>query len=200
MRVALVHGFNVRDPAKTIGRLEPVFEREGVQAHLFRYGWLGLLGVRTFSDNLAEAFRCFCQGLADDGEPVVVVAHSHGCALTHRTSWLMDEFGDDPPAFSRAVYLSPALNRNVVFAPVPLLQRVDVFHTRNDMAVRASRLLVGHEWGDMGAVGYRGDDARVHNVDGTACIDGHSSWFTDAGLEFLRQRLVLPLVREYGRT
>lgn len=198
MRVVLVHGFNVRDPMLSVGKLAAVFEQEGVHAHLFRYGWLGLLGVRTFNDNLAEAFRCFCEGMAEPGEPVVVIAHSNGATLAHRTAWLVDERADDPAPFTHMVYLSPALDRDAPLAPQ--VKQCDVFHTKHDWAVRASSLLIGHPWGSMGAMGAYAEGTRYRNVDGTKAANGHSAWFQPSGLAFLRERLVRPLIAQYGRT
>lgn len=197
MKVALVHGFNVRDPRKTIGKLEEVFEQEGIKAYLFHYGWLGLIGVRVGSDNLADAFLSFCEALTDDGQPLVVVGHSNGCALIQRAAWRVDEYGFRQPPFTRAAFLSPALDRDSVLSPA--MERVDVFHTKNDWAVRLGRMLLFHQWGDMGACGYKGSDRRYINQDGTHAAASHSGWFTEAGLHFLRYKLVKPLAASFER-
>lgn len=201
MRVVLVHGFNVRDPAKTVGKLAAMFIAQGVRADhvkLFRYGWLGLLGVKFGNDNLAETLRCLLLEVADRGEPVIVIGHSNGCALIHRTAWLMDDRSDGHGIIERAVYLSPALRRDA--PPSPAVKQTDVFFTRNDWAVRASRLWPS-EWGDMGARGPVDDyNGRYRKVDGTVVIQGHSDYFSDNSRNFMLERHVRPLVAQYGRT
>lgn len=196
MRVVLVHGFNVRDPQKTIGKLGSLFEAEGVHAYLFRYGWLGLLGVQWGNDNLAETLRCFCMAIAESGEPVVVIGHSNGCALIHRTAWLMNQYKDMRPAFTHAVYLSPALSRDAELAPP--IRRCDVHYTGNDWAVRASRLWPS-DWGDMGARGPSHDaDGRYRAIAHTDDVKGHSDYFSDRASSHVRETIVLPLVHDYA--
>lgn len=200
MRIVLVHGFNVRDPAKTIGKLAALYVAEGVPADhvkLFRYGWLGLLGVKFGNDNLAEALRCLLLEVADRGEPVIVVAHSNGAALVHRAAWLMDEWGDPHGVIERAVYLSPALDRDA--QPSPAVKAYDVFYTANDWAVRFSRLWPS-EWGDMGARGPSDDyGGKYRKVNGSCVIQSHSGYFAETSQNFMLERHVRPLVAQYGR-
>lgn len=198
MNVVIVPGIRVSDPMRTIGKVGPLLAEHGIKSHVFYYGRVPWFDTRFGNEKYAEALRSHCLALRAYGEPLVVIAHSNGCALAHRAAWLFDEHDDDPPGFEHVVYLSPALDRSVL--PAPAIKRCDVFHTRHDWAVRASRLLFGHVWGDQGALGFCGDDRRVHNVDGTAYVDGHSAWFDVLGLEFLRERLVRPLLEMYGRT
>ena len=59
---------------------------------------------------------------------------------------------------------------------------VHVYHNAGDMLVEFSKLVPFHPWGDMGNVGYVGDDARVTNFDqantaGLPVLNGHSDIF-----------------------
>lgn len=177
MIYVLVHGFNTN--ADWIDDLRNQFASLDHRFAAFRYGKIGLLGVRSANPNLAEALSSFVQAIAT--EPLTLVGHSNGCALINRALQSIP-WGDVP----RIVYLSPALEHDATPPDGP--DRIDVCHTRKDDAVWWARFLLWHEWGDMGRRGYSGSDPRVHNHDFTGVIKGHSEWFTDCG--WLAQTIV----------
>ena len=168
MRIALVHGFNVKDGGKrTVDMLAPTLEDRGhdVDKDTMDYGYHNLIKVR-FNNRDAIARIAGALEQAD-----AVVTHSNGgnyvMQAVRRTS---------SPII--IIHVSPALNRKIDVPP--MVTHMRVMYSRHDMAVRCSRrfLWFGHPWGAMGAYGYKGQDSRVINEDHTAKINGHSDWFT----------------------
>lgn len=169
MIYVFVHGFNTDCP--WVDNLRNQFASLGRDFAVFRYGNLGLLGVRAANPNIADALASCVQAWALFG-PVTLVGHSNGCALIQRALPSLPQ-GD----VRRVVYLSPAIEHDALLPQGP--GRFDVCHTRKDDAVWWARWLLWHEWGDMGRRGYTGKDARVRNHDYTGVIGGHSDWFRD---------------------
>ena len=166
MRVFLCHGFNTTGPW-----LEPVSDALsdfGYQVIPFRYltNRMGILRDLLSNRRATRDAALDLAMLARPGD--VVVGHSNGAQLIHMA---LDEYGAQ---FMRAIYLSPALDRNL--APdSPCL--IDVFHTRHDWTVKLARWIPGSLWGDMGAVGYKGNRPGVRNFDMTDHVRTHSGWF-----------------------
>lgn len=89
-----------------------------------------------------------------------LLAHSNGCALSLRAL-------RDGANFRRMVWVNPALDRDwalVPFPKAPQLEAVFVLYSEYDLAVKMGRLLVGTEWGDMGAVGPKFPDVRFYGI------------------------------------
>jgi hypothetical protein len=186
-RALLVHGFNVADGGVgTVGTIEPAVKTAGFTIGRFPYGKLGVLGVRFFNDNLAQALAWCIM----DGEFEVVIGHSNGCALIHQALWHAEEFGCKGV---RAVYISPALDRDAPLSPC--VTRADVLTTVHDKAVRLAALLPFHAWGSMGAKGPAGYEQRyIHHP----CpeVKGHSAWFKPPALDGITRPLVERILRE----
>ena len=164
--IFLLHGFNVSDGgASTVGRLLPVLPN----ARIWPYGWLGLFGVRLFNGRIAKM-------LAASLTPgCVVVGHSNAAAIMHRVLQL-----DSCPTIERLVLIRPALDSVVEFGDK--VERVDVFHHHGDAPVSMSRFIPCHEWGNMGAIGYDGDESHVFNHDSAKLFGeyaGHHSAFAN---------------------
>ena len=175
-RAILVHGFNVRDHGvNTVGMLRQTLGLLGYASHVFRYGWLGVIGVYVWNDN---ASRLLADIIADSGA-TLLVGHSNGCALIHRAMWLLSDEGYQPPQPLNALYISPALDRDAVVSPVA--HRVGVLYTPHDWAVRVSRYLPGVEWGDMGARGPLPGAAKY--LPKRIRVPGHSAWFRERFFE-----------------
>mgnify|MGYP000231563429 CR=1 FL=1 len=177
--VLLVHGFNVSDPERTIGGMAPHLRDRGHDVHTFCYGHAGFIDVRFANENLSYAIASqvrSIKALKPELE-VVLVGHSNGAALIHRAAELQGT-----PLFTRCVYVSPALDNKAELPP--LLTRCDVMHTQKDTAVSFGSLMLFHKWGNMGKVGYRGDDPRYHNIDCSKQVTGHSEWFRPETLGF----------------
>jgi len=171
-RAWLVHGYNIKDDgASTIDRLRPHLQAVGFAVMDIDYGWRGLLGVRLHNDKTAQQIA----RLAQPGD--VGFGHSNGCAILHQASQL-------GAGLSGLVYVNPALNKNAV--PGPKTDWCHVWHTKHDWTVQWAKFLPFHTWGNMGRVGFRGQDVRVCNFDMSASVSGHSHVFRD------------PVLREFG--
>jgi len=173
----LLHGFNVKDGgASTIGRLLPLLPN----ARIWSYGWLGLMGVRFFNGRIAGMLA------ASLTEGCVVIAHSNAAAIVQRALQL-----DGCPQVERLVLIRPALDADTEFGDK--VDRVDVFHHADDVPVSVSRFIPCHEWGDMGAVGYEGDELHVVNHDSAVLFGeyaGHHSAFANESFGAFAKYLV----------
>lgn len=178
-RVVLVHGFNVRDGgAATIDRLANGLLRRGHQVDTDQadYGWHDLVKVR-FRILHRDAINRIAAALVDAD---VVVTHSNGRNYAQKAVELAAEYFPDKSW--RFVSISGARDNQ---APIhPNVSRLDVFHSRNDRAVSISRWLIGHRWGNEGAVGYQGKDPRARNHDYTHRVCGHSTWFQGVNADY----------------
>ncbi len=147
----LVHGFNVRDDGKgTTDCLGTTLKRNSFNPVQFDYGWIGLLGARVFSHNIAKILASISQ------EDDIAIGHSNGCNIINQAL----NYG---AKFKRVLYISPALDKRTVLHPN--VERVIVLHTRKDWIVQLAALLPFHPWGNMGRVGYQGTDKRYENID-----------------------------------
>lgn len=192
-RIILVHGFNVRDPEKSVGRLRQMLEFAGFRVDLFQYGWTELFGARFETDNFADTLLSALNMLQDD-EIIIPIGHSNGCNLVNQAAMRMERY--KRLLFTHAVYLNPALDRDTPMAPN--MRKVDVFFNKGDAATTWARWLPANPWGDMGARGYVGSDSRYVNHNCWPTVSGHSALFTDAGLEYLLHALVYPLADQYA--
>lgn len=162
--IVLAHGFNVKDGGKeTIDKLLPYLKNHTVlQAD---YGFFGLFGVRFFNKNIASVVA----GMTPYG--AIGIGHSNG-------SDILLEACRAGANFSRLILINPALDRDTEF-PDGMLARIDVLHNKDDRVVDTARLFLFHPWGDMGRVGYTGNDKRVRNHETKALFNasGHSDVF-----------------------
>ena len=160
----LLHGFNISNKGRTTtDKLRPYLERIGLRVREMDYGWLGLLGVRLMNGRLAKRLA------AHIAPGDIGVGHSNGCAILARAA-------DMGAAFSGLVFLNPALDADRDIAPA--VQWIHVYYNKGDEATRLSAFLLAHQWGDMGLVGYCGDDPRVRNYDCSMSLSGHSAIFS----------------------
>ena len=174
----VIHGFNVRDPGLSVGRLADHLDNPV----MFNYGWFGLISV--IKRNAVEAKRLAV--LLKDNPGSSVYAHSNGCAI----AVLAASMG---APIKNLVAINPALKVDTYFPAS--IKRVLVVHTNNDVPTKAARifdkipfieLLVPNAWGAMGAYGseYAGIDERVINLDLTKNLRGHSDFFSVTHLAF----------------
>ncbi len=168
MHVYLVHGFNVRDGGRaSVDVFAPLLEHAGMTVHSPDYGWIGLLGVRLFNDNLASI-------LAGCLEPASgIIAHSNGADLVRRISFM------DVPKF-KAVLINPALDVDTKFGDA--LESALVLYNRKDWPVWFAQWLLFSPWGAMGRYGYLGNDRRITNLDCYPLARGHSGVFKRPGI------------------
>ncbi len=169
--VLLVHGFNVADGGRaTTDLLRGPFEAAGCRVYECDYGWRGLAGVRLSRTRITRDIAY----LAWKHKIDVVVGHSNGCHYARWASWEYDNF-------PFTVWINPALDRACSIPTT--LRGVHVWYSRHDEAVRWAARIPGSTWGDMGRVGYAGDDSRVESYDIEALFRapdlriGHSDFF-----------------------
>lgn len=146
----LIHGFNDRKSgADNVDKLGPFLERAGFEVAQFDYGWRGLFGVRFFNQGLAEdlARRVRSNDIA--------VAYSNGADIALKACMLS-------APFKHLTLINPALDRDSS-PPYGSVRTVNVWHSPSELPTRLARWLPFHPWGDMGAKGYKGADARVRN-------------------------------------
>ena len=170
--IFLLHGFNVSDGGmSTVGKLLPFLPNSRV----FPYGWLGVIGVYLFNDNIA---RTLSASLTDG---CVVIGHSNAADIIYRALQL-----PNCPPVERVVLIRPALDCDVSFGDK--VDRVDVFFHQGDVAVGLSKWLPFLGWGVMGMVGYMGDDLNVVNHDSEFLFDdsAHSSFANETLKPFVK--------------
>lgn len=195
--IVLVHGIETAEPADSIGRVAARFEACGFKvAPLYRYGQQRLWEVRGSREEvgfgLLSTLRVAAQFHAG---PVIPVGHSRGCLAIHDAALLQDK-SLEAPAFTRAVYLSPALDADT--DPAPQIESLHVHYTRSDRTVWWARWLAWHPFGDMGRRGYRGDDREVTNFDATGSVAGHSGWWLPKGLDYVSAAVIPALAAAVG--
>lgn len=159
------HGFNVKDAGKeTIDQLLPFMQSDTVQQA--DYGYFNLLGVRWFNKSIASTLA----GMANDDS--IGIGHSNGCAILVEATKRTDKI-------KTLILINPALDADTIFPES--VERVLVYHNKTDDVVTMSKWLPWHVWGEMGRVGYRGNDIRVTNFDTHELFgaEGHSGVLHD---------------------
>ncbi len=164
--IVLVHGFKVRDGgARTVDRLAESLREQGhvVDTDTADYGWHFFFSVRFRHD---KDVRRIARALETAD---LVIDHSNGANYTHQALELLGGDG-----WIDVVHFAPALDRD---AQIPRAARkMIVYATPHDKAVKMSRWLLKHPWGDMGRVGYTGTDRRGRTIMDDS-VKGHSKWF-----------------------
>jgi pimeloyl-ACP methyl ester carboxylesterase len=172
----LIHGFNVKNPENSTGKLREHLEN----CNMFNYGW------RLFSvlwHNRKDAKRL--KKLLGTNLSPNVFAHSNGCAIAV-------EAAKRGANIKNLVCINPALKRDAIFPAA--IERIIVIHTNHDIPTRAAaffdkvpllQLFVPNAWGKMGAKGSSASDGRVVNLDFTVHLDGHSDFFDNHNLKNL---------------
>lgn len=180
----LLHGFNVKDRgAGSVDKLFPYLVQAGYEPVELDYFRKGRIGVRLCNKGMANI-------IAQTVEPgSIAIGHSNGCAIIHMAT----HFG---AGFSQVVYINPALNNDLV--PGAQVGKFHVWHSPSDKAVRLAKFIPGSLWGNMGAVGYRGDDMRAANYnkedDYAMSSDSHSDVFNDDLLAYFAPKMIAPVV------
>ena len=166
MDLVLVHGFNVTDGgAATIDKLIPHLTDFNVIQ--FDYGWIGLLGVKLFGRRIARKLAKATPSGA------VGIGHSNGCMELVRAC----EYG---AKYKHLILINPALDNDI---SVPdHVDSVLVYHNVDDTTVSMARWMPFSYWGDMGRVGYTGNDLRFENRETKSLfhVRGNSSIFNKA--------------------
>lgn len=163
--IFLLHGFNVRDGGKgTVGKLIPHLPN----SKILPYGWIGVLGVTFFNDNIA---KMLVNQITDD---CTIIGHSNAADVIYRMTQL-----DNCPRIARIVLIRPALDSDVSFGDK--VGRIDVFYHQGDVPVSFAKYIPCHNWGSMGTEGYDGPDKNVvgHNSEELFNDSAHSAVFNE---------------------
>lgn len=178
----LIHGYNVKDPMKTIGRLKQHLD----DTRMFNYGWFGLTSVLLYNKREAKLLK----ELLDANPNANVWAHSNGCAIAVEAARMGAKIDN-------LICINPALKVNTKFPES--IKRIAVIHTEHDSPTKAARffdkvpfiqLIIPNAWGAMGAKGAR--DERSVNFDFTEFLKGHSEFFRPSKISQL-----LPVIKQW---
>lgn len=149
-KLYLIHGFNVSDDgADTIDKLRPYLEKQYDVIDI-DYGWNFRMRVRFCNENYA---RIIASMIEPDS---YAIGHSNGCTLLHMAT-------HHGAKIKRMVYINPALDNDLT--PSDYVDKCFIWYSKNDKVVWYSKWIPGSEWGNMGQVGYTGDDPRMINND-----------------------------------
>lgn len=172
-RVFLVHGWRVRDPMQSIGKLLDPLAALGYAPALLVYGYT-LTPTRTKFLTRKKAMLWSARTQPGD----VVIGHSNGCALAFEMSH------HEQNRAETMVWINPALQPDIV--PGRSVQRCLVLFNPFDETVRLAALLPDIIWGDMGRRGYLPDQAdpfgRDERMSEAVHGHGHSDWGDCTGL------------------
>lgn len=176
--IILVHGFNVKDPAETVGRLIPYLDNP----IMFNYGWR-FFSVLWHNRKDAKVLKNNLNNALGQNDERVVFGHSNGAAIAV-------EAARQGAKIDVLVLINPALKCNTVFPDT--IKKVIVIHTKHDKATKAARffdkvpfiqLAIPNAWGAMGTKGHKGKDARVMNWNLSDDLKGHSDFFNKDNLD-----------------
>lgn len=184
MRILGINGIRT-DGATSTDLIIHDLAEAGWDAWDVNYPRVNFFTARSRERQLRNA-RCLMQAHTPGD---VVIAHSYGCLLTLRAM----ELG---AMFSTVFFFSPAMNEDFSF-PVLGMDRLYVIHTDIDQAIRLGELLVAHDFGAMGRIGYQGPpDPRISNISThpvTRDRLSHSHYFLDQNrpgwVQFVTERL-----------
>lgn len=187
-RVAiLLHGYNVMDPRRTVGKFRKHFERRGYLVESYNYGYKPFpIQILKHNPAIAEDVAARCRYWKGKGYEVTLVGHSNGACIIH----LADQDYDAP--IDKVLAVNPALETEIAVSKKA--RAVIVVHNRRDTAVMAGGVLTAltrlvlpkkwtaRPWGPMGKHGYRGELKTHHNINSGDPIHnpqalGHSGVF-----------------------
>lgn len=194
-KVWLVHGFNVSDPKKSIGKLKPVLHEAGFEnVEMFDYGWVGPLRVQARNRKVVSEL------LKVVTPHDVLVGHSNGCWISLQVC----ELQNNTP--KNLLFINPALYPHHAFPEH--IKSAFVLHSRGDLAVKAGKWWRrsantmpwnwgsnrGHMWGEMGRVGYLGKSKKVKNIElphgfGHSGVFGDDNWMLKVCTE-LKEKMI----------
>jgi len=175
INIYIVHGYNVSDGGKnTTDKLIPLFhEINQDKRYNFKnlniceldYNHFNLIQAKLADKPIGKIMSELSNSLSS-GDINIFIGHSNGCAILHHASL----YGLNSDLF---VYVNPALDCKL--SPNSTIKNVQVWHNKYDMAVTIAKYIPFTIWGDMGNVGYVGNDKRMmNNVEN---VKGHSAIF-----------------------
>lgn len=144
---------------KELERFATAYTERGHDYELVEYPWVSFIRANRAATQVARdlAKRVIA--------PSIGIGYSNGCmALCYAT--------DRGANFQHLILVAPALRNNFKFAPQ--IKRVDIIAAPDDWALVAGKtwrvtrdaltlgLLRTNDWGNLGRVGYKGRDPRIH--------------------------------------
>jgi len=182
----LIHGFNDRSAGQdNIDRVTPLLQAAGhtVDMDGTDYGYFGLLMVRLRKHGAVVRILEAIRNALHHDQDVVVVGYSNGCNYGLKAARLIfiGQF--------RLVLVHPALPTRANFPDS--VRQAWVCYTESDIVGRLASwvrwLIPG--WGRMGAVGYKGKDPRILNINYSDVAKGHGGLWRDPALQVIAEDL-----------
>lgn len=178
--ITLVHGFNVKDPQNTVGKLKKYLP----DAIMFNYGWR-FFSVLWHNKKDAKVLKNNLNNVLGENDERIVYAHSNGAAISV-------DAARQGARITTLVLINPALKVNTNFPSS--IDNIIIIYTKHDKATAQARfwdkvplvqLIIPNAWGAMGTDGYKGDDCRVTNMNLSEYLKDHSDFFSDKNLDKL---------------
>lgn len=200
--IILIHGYNVSNPGKSVGRLRKPFEALGYKVVMLNYGyWPFTWQITHINPKVAKKLADSVKELIDEGYTVDIAGHSNGCTIVYLASHRYDL------EVNTFVAINPALKRDS--HPCISAKLVQVWFNGSDMPVIFGKWLrwltpwarKARPWGEMGMEGYKGKNNEPPVVGFDAGeqfkvkAEGHSAVFERKVRGFF-----LPRIAVYCRT
>lgn len=204
--VILLHGFNVSDPRRTVGKLRKYFEAKAclVESHPYGY-WPWPWQMTKHNPNIARDVAGRVRYWRGKGYRVFIACHSNGAVITRLASMI------HKAEITRVLAIHPALRKHLLVSNTS--ERVLVVHNDGDKAVTAGGFLgrIGRRlvpdswrfrpWGSMGRVGYTGKNnthMMIDSADKTHSVTcwGHGEEFEAGKAEYWLPYLVDRLLED----
>ena len=203
--VILIHGYNVSNPGKTVGKLRDPFEKLGCIVENHTYGYLPLpIQITRRNPRIARQVAGRCKYWKGKGYEVSLAVHSNGAAIAR----IAREIHSAP--IDRILAIHPALRTTLT--PAKGAKRTIVVFNGGDTAVVAGGWLGKiskwimpkswdtRPWGKMGQTGYNGTAGNVRNINtGETALKekrcwGHSDEFEKGKHEYWLPFLAYDLI------
>lgn len=168
--VILIHGYNVTDLRKSVGKFRPYFEDRDCLVETYAYGyWPFPWQITKRNPKFAKEVTERAWYWHHKGYRVVVACHSNGAVIT----WLACSVRAAP--IDRILAVHPAMHKNKPISRYA--EKVLVVHNQGDRAVVAGGVLgwfskhiapkswTFRPWGQMGQDGYTGSSPNHENID-----------------------------------
>jgi hypothetical protein len=200
MRIRLIHGIHSPEGDSNMSALRPKLINKLPEANieLFEYGFMGFWAARWDNPDVAKDLsQAFSYARKD--EPEVWITHSNGAAIAYMA---VNRFGAEP---NMIININPALDR----WRAANVDKVHVFHSKEDSVVALSSILIGNVWGDQGKYGYgptwlrsaKKDYVVNHNaseIGGVYSYMYHCGLFDPSRIEFWSQYIADLIKKEYN--
>jgi len=191
-----LHGWNVSDWRKTVGRLTEPFEKLGYRVEVLDYGYWPFTWQATKGNpEVAKKLANLVLKLVGEGYTVDLVAHSNGGTITYIAA------NKYQIPINTYVAIQPALRKDS--HPCTSAKLCQVWYNNGDVPVVLGKWLrwftpwakMARPWGEMGHDGYKGEvtDPPVVQFNGgedfKVKANGHSNYFEKSVRGFFLPRI-----------